>query len=63
MGVIFAFLRIPEKVVAFLDKLSLEKTLISALSEPGYYLLGVVFFVLMGYALYRAGASKHQPTV
>ena len=61
MGVIFAFLRIPAKVVDFLDRLSLEKTLTSALSEPGYYLLGVVFFVGMGYALYRAGTSKQQP--
>jgi OPT family oligopeptide transporter len=61
MGVIFAFLRIPTKVVAFIDKLSLEKTLTSALSQPGYYLLGVVCFVIMGIALYRAGASKQQP--
>ena len=61
MGVIFAFLQIPAKVVAFLDKLSLEGTLTKALSQPGYYLLGVVIFVIMGYALYRAGASKEQP--
>jgi OPT family oligopeptide transporter len=63
MGVIFAFLRIPQNVVAFLDKLSLEKTLTTALGQTGYYLLGVVFFAVMGYALYRAGASKQQPAL
>ena len=61
MGVIFAFLRIPAKVVAFMEHLSLEKTLTSGLGETGYYLLGVVFFAIMGYALYRAGVSKQQP--
>ncbi|HXD78950.1 MAG TPA: oligopeptide transporter, OPT family [Puia sp.] len=61
MGVVFAFLRIPEKVVAFMNKLSLEATLTKALSQPGYYLLGVAFFAAMGIALYRAGVSKQQP--
>jgi OPT family oligopeptide transporter len=61
MGVIFAFLRIPAKVVALLEHLSLEKVLTSGLSETGYYILGVVFFAIMGYALYRAGVSKQQP--
>ena len=61
MGVIFAFLRIPAKVVALLEHLSLEKILTSGLSETGYYILGVVFFAIMGYALYRAGVSKQQP--
>jgi OPT family oligopeptide transporter len=61
MGVIFAFLRIPAKVVAFMEHLSLEKALTSGLGETGYYLLGVVFFAIMGYALYRAGVSKQQP--
>ncbi|HXB93924.1 MAG TPA: OPT/YSL family transporter, partial [Puia sp.] len=60
MGVIFAFLRIPARVVAFLEKLSLEKTLTTALGEPGYYLLGVAFFAVMGYVLYRNGASKKK---
>ena len=61
MGVIFAFLRIPDKVVTFLQKLSLEKMLTDGLGEIGYYLLGVAFFAVMGYALYRAGTSKEKP--
>jgi putative OPT family oligopeptide transporter len=60
MGVIFAFLRIPDKVVAFLAKLSLEKTMINGLGETGYYLLGFAFFAAMGYALYRAGVAKDK---
>src|SRR6201996_7375220 len=61
MGVIFAFLRIPATVVTFLSRLSLEKVLTSGIGETGYYILGVVFFAIMGYALYRAGVSKQQP--
>jgi OPT family oligopeptide transporter len=60
MGVIFAFLRIPDKVVAFLQHLSIEKSMAGALGETGYYLLGIAFFALMGYILYRAGTSKEK---
>jgi uncharacterized oligopeptide transporter (OPT) family protein len=60
MGVIFAFLKVPEKVVAFLEKLSLEKVMMTGLGETGYYLLGFVFFAGMGYALYRAGVAKES---
>jgi OPT family oligopeptide transporter len=62
MGVIFAFLRIPDKVVAFLQRISLEKTLTAGLGEIGYYLLGVAFFAVMGYALYRAGVQRGEIT-
>ena len=60
MGVIFAFLRIPPKVVAFMQKLSLEKMITNGLGEMGYYLLGVVFFALMGYTLYRVGLKQEK---
>jgi len=60
MGVLFAFLNIPEKVKHFMDGLSLEKILTGGLGETGYYLLGVAFFALMGYALYRTGVSKEK---
>jgi len=63
MGVIFAFLKIPDKVVAFLAKLSLEKTMLNGLGETGYYLLGFAFFAAMGYALYRAGVAKDRGVV
>ncbi|HLZ86438.1 MAG TPA: OPT/YSL family transporter, partial [Puia sp.] len=61
MGVIFAFLKVPQSVVAFMNKLSLEKGLTAVLSENGYYLLGFAFFAVMGYALYRAGTAKEKP--
>jgi len=60
MGVIFAFLNIPDKVVDFLKKVSMENALTGSLGQTGYYLLGVVFFALMGYALYRAAIAKEQ---
>ncbi len=60
MGVIFAFLKIPDKVVEFLKRLSAEKAMMAGLGETGYYLLGLAFFAVMGYALYRAGISKQK---
>jgi len=60
MGVIFAFLRIPAGVVAFLDRLSTENWMRSTMGETGYFLLGFLFFAGMGYALYRAGVSKQK---
>lgn len=61
MGVIFAFLQIPDKVVAVLQKLDLEHWLTSGLGETGYYLLGIIFFIGMGYALYRAATKEDGP--
>jgi len=61
MGVIFAFLNIPDKIVHFLKQVNLEKSLSGALSENGYYLLGLVFFAVMGYALYRAATKPDDP--
>ena len=60
MGVIFAFLRLPVKVKDFMDSLSLENALTRGIGTGGYYILGVLFFAIMGYALYRAGASKEE---
>ena len=60
MGVIFAFLNIPDKVVAFLKKLSLEGAMTSALGQNGYYLVGIVFFAIMGYVLYRSAIAKEE---
>jgi OPT family oligopeptide transporter len=61
MGVIFAFLNIPDKMVLLLKRVSMENWLTGILSEPGYYVLGLAFFALMGYALYRAGVAKDGP--
>ena len=62
MGVIFAFLNIPDKVVEFLKKLSLEESLSKALSQNGYYALGIAFFAVMGYILYRVAISQEKST-
>ncbi len=61
MGVIFAFLHIPATVVTFLERLSVENAMKAGLGETGYYLLGVVFFAIMGWLLYRAGVTKSKP--
>jgi OPT family oligopeptide transporter len=61
MGVLFAFLNIPEKVANYLTKLSVEEGLRSALGgEVGYYLLGIAFFAFMGWMLYRTGMKKDK---
>jgi OPT family oligopeptide transporter len=58
MGVLFAFLRLPPKIKDFMDSLSLENALTKGLGTNGYYLLGLIFFAIMGYALYRAAIKK-----
>jgi OPT family oligopeptide transporter len=60
MGVLFAFLNIPEKAKELIGKVDLGKYLTAGLGETGYYLLGVAFFAMMGYALYRTGTSKEK---
>lgn len=60
MGVIFAFLNIPDKIVAFLKKLSLEDAMTGALGQTGYYLLGIAAFAIMGYFLYRTAIAKEK---
>ncbi|HWK03116.1 MAG TPA: OPT/YSL family transporter [Puia sp.] len=61
MGVIFAFLNIPDKIVHLLKQVNMEKWLTGALSETGYYLLGLAVFAVMGYALYKAGTKPEDP--
>jgi len=60
MGVLFAFLNIPEKVKELIGRLSAEKFLVGAMGQTGYYILGVIFFAIMGLALYRTGMSKEE---
>ena len=58
MGVVFAFLNIPERVASWLKTVSLEEKLQGQLSTTGYYVLGIAFFSLMGWMLYRTGLKK-----
>lgn len=59
-GVLIAFFSAPDATQGFLRKISLEHGLSNALSTNGYYLLGVLFFVFMGYTLYRIGIKKNE---
>ena len=61
MGVIFAFLNIPDKIVHLLKQVNMEKGLTATLGETGYYLLGLAVFAVMGYALYKAGTKPDEP--
>lgn len=61
MGVLFAFMNIPQNIANFLTKLSVEEGLRNALGgEVGYYILGLAFFALMGWMLYRTGMKKDK---
>ena len=61
LGVIFAFMNIPEALAKGLEKLSLEEWLRHNIGESGYFLLGVVCFAIMGYTLYKIGVKKDKP--
>jgi OPT family oligopeptide transporter len=60
MGVIVAFLSAGEGTAAALKKADVEHGLTAGLGENGYKILGVAFFVLMAFALYKIGRSKHS---
>ena len=61
LGVIFAFLNIPQALADALKKLSVEDWLRNNISETGYFILGVICFAIMGYTLYRIGVKKDKP--
>lgn len=57
-GVVIAFLMANTSINAGLQKISLEHGLVSALTQNGYFFLGVLFFAIMGFTLYRIGMKK-----
>ena len=59
-GVLIAFFSAPDATQAFLQKINLEHGLVGWLGANGYFLLGVVFFVVMGFTLYRIGIKKTE---
>jgi OPT family oligopeptide transporter len=59
-GVIVAFLSVNEGISAGLAKINLEHTLSDGLGHGGYYLLGTLAFLGMGYMLYRIGMRKEE---
>jgi uncharacterized oligopeptide transporter (OPT) family protein len=59
-GVITAFLFASDMVSAKLANLNAEHGLQSALGVEGYKWLGVAFFALMGFVLYRIALGKNK---
>ena len=57
-GVIIAFLSGSEGGDKFLQKITLEHSLSSALGINGYFLMGVLFFAAMGWMLYKTAMKK-----
>jgi OPT family oligopeptide transporter len=57
-GVVIAFIGGSVSGARFLDAVNSEHSLVAALSQDGYYLLGVLFFAAMGILLYRIGIKK-----
>lgn len=57
-GVVIAFITGTSGGEKFLQNISMEHGLVSSLSENGYFLLGTLFFALMGFILYRVAMKK-----
>lgn len=61
-GVIVALLSVNDNIFNFFQSISTEGFLSRILSEGGYEILGVIFFALMGYILYKV-SRKPQPKI
>jgi OPT family oligopeptide transporter len=59
-GVIVAFLSASDPISKGLAKVNAEHGISGALGEQGYYLLGVAFFAVMGFVLYRIAIAKKK---
>jgi OPT family oligopeptide transporter len=59
-GVIVAFLSVNENISRALGKINMEHGLSSTLGVSGYFVLGTLAFLGMGFMLYRMGISKEE---
>jgi OPT family oligopeptide transporter len=59
-GVLVAILSVNETVTTALGKVNAEHALSGWLGTNGYFLLGALFFLLMGFVLYRIGIKKTE---
>lgn len=59
-GVIVAFVSGSEGGNKFLNRVTMEESLTHQLGNNGYYLLGVLFFLAMGWILYRTALKKSE---
>ncbi len=58
MGVIYAFLKDFPTTATPVDKLNAEEHLTKILGAGGYQVMGFIFFVIMGLALYKIAIRK-----
>jgi len=61
-GVLVAFLSASESVSKQLAKINTEHSLRGALGEEGYKWLGVIFFALMAFMLYKVAIGRKKPS-
>nr|WP_294908667.1 oligopeptide transporter, OPT family [uncultured Lacibacter sp.] len=59
-GVLVAILSVDDGIAKGLGKVNAEHGLVSWAGENGYYLLGAIFFAIMGFVLYRIGIQKTE---
>ncbi|HEX6846153.1 MAG TPA: OPT/YSL family transporter [Chitinophagaceae bacterium] len=59
-GVIVAFLSASDPISKGLAKVNAEEGIAGAFGEKAYYLLGVAFFAVMGFVLYRIAIAKKK---
>ena len=57
-GVVIAFITGTEGGEKFLKSITMEETVISTITQGGFFLLGVAFFASMGLILYRVALKK-----
>lgn len=57
-GVVIAFISGSDSGDRFLKTISMEENLSHNLGENGYYLMGVLFFAIMGWILYKTALKK-----
>lgn len=62
-GVIVAFMQASPAASAGLQKVNAEHRLVRSIGESGYYALGVLFFAIMAFTLYRIGLKKNKETM
>lgn len=62
-GVIVAILSVVESVNAKLAKVNAEHSLTGSLGAEGYKWLGVIFFAIMGFILYRVAIKRDKKTM
>lgn len=59
-GVLVAILSVNGTVAKWLGNINAEHGLVGWLGENGYFLLGALFFAIMGFTLYRIGIKKTE---